>query len=169
MVNAAVPLDVTVTGSVALEPTATFPKLTAVGLIVHCGTRGVWAVPTVNVAICITHGPGEVNGAVALLLPAVVTTLSSAIFPSGFVMIRDVNPLPAAPVVVATVSAPKISSFALLVVAAPLLALALFPAAPAVTSSAFTPRYSTTRTSGNAAARLNVTVTVLLPLLMFAA
>jgi hypothetical protein len=52
-----------------------------------------------KVTICITHGPALVNVAVALLLPAVVTTLSSAILPSG-VMIREVNPLPAAPVVV---------------------------------------------------------------------
>ena len=65
-----------------------------------------------NVAICMTQGPAPVSVAVALLLPAVVTTLSSAISPSGEVMIRDVNPLPAAFVVVATVLAPKINSFA---------------------------------------------------------
>ena len=88
-----------------------------------------------NVTICITHGPEPVNVAVALLLPAVVTTLSSARSPSGVVMIRDVNPLPAAAVPVATMFAPKINSFALVVVAAPLFALALLPLAPAVTSS----------------------------------
>ena len=54
--------------------------------------------------------------AVALLLPAVVTTLASAISPSGTGIIRDVNPLPAALVKVATISAPKISSFATVVV-----------------------------------------------------
>jgi hypothetical protein len=42
-----------------------------------------------------THGPEEVNVAVALLLPAAVATLSSAMSPSD-VIIRDVNPLPAA-------------------------------------------------------------------------
>jgi hypothetical protein len=116
-----------------------------------------------NVAICMTHGPAPVNVAVALLLPAVVTSLSSAISPSGDVMIRDVNPLPAAPVDVDTMSAPKINSFALVVVAAPLFAAALLPLAPAVTSKVVTPRYSRMRTSGNAAAWLNVTVTVLFP------
>jgi hypothetical protein len=54
-----------------------------------------------NATICITHAP-ELNVAVALLLPAVVTTLSSAISPSGVVMIREVKPLPAALVTVDT-------------------------------------------------------------------
>ena len=51
----------------------------------------------------------------------------------------------------------------LVVVAAPLLALVPLPLAPAVTSNVVTPRYSRIRTSGYAAAWLNVTVTVLLP------
>src|SRR5271163_3737181 len=100
-----------------------------------------------KVAICMTQGPAEVNVAVALLLPAVVTTLSSAISPSGVVMIC-VNPLPADPVVVNTVFAPKINSLELVVVVAPLLEVALLPLAPAVTSSVVTPRYSRMRTSG---------------------
>jgi hypothetical protein len=116
-----------------------------------------------------TQGPEEVNVAVALLLPTVVTTLSSARSPSGEVMIRAVNPLPAVLFVVATMFAPKINSLALVVVAAPLFALVLLPLAPAVTSSVVTPRYSRMRTSGYAAAWLNVTVTVLLPLAMLAA
>jgi hypothetical protein len=101
-----------------------------------------------NVTICMIHGPEEVNVAVALLLPAVVTILSSARSLSGVVMMRDVNPLPAAPVSVATMPAPKINSLALVVVAAPLFAAVLLPLAPAVTSSAVTPRYSRMRTSG---------------------
>jgi hypothetical protein len=121
-----------------------------------------------KVTICITQGPAPLNVAVALLLAAVVTTLSSAISPSE-VMIREVNPLPAAPVVVNTVFAPKISSLALVVVAEPLLALVPLPLAPAVTSSVVTPRYSSIRTSGYTAAWLNVTVTVLPPPLMLAA
>jgi hypothetical protein len=115
-----------------------------------------------------TQGPAEVTEAVALLLPAAVTTLSSARSESGEVMIRDVNPVPAFEAV-ATVSAPKISSFAAVVVAAPLFAVPLFPLAPAVTSSVLTPRYSRMRMSGYAAAWLNVTVTVLLPPTMLAA
>jgi hypothetical protein len=79
------------------------------------------------------------------------------------VITRDVNPLPAAPVVVATVFAPKINSLALVVVAKPLLDVALFPLAPAVTSTAVTPRYSRIRMSGETAGWLNVTVTVLFP------
>ena len=110
-----------------------------------------------------TQGPEEVNVAVALLLPAVVTTLSSAMSPFGLVMIRCVNPLPAAPVDVATVFAPKINSLALVVVADPLFAAVPLPLAPAVTSTAVTPRYSRMRTSGYTAGWLNVTVTVLLP------
>jgi hypothetical protein len=115
-------------------------------------TVGTGPVADENVTICITHGPTPVNVAVALLLPAVVTTLSSAISPSGEVMIREVNPLPAAPVSVDTMFAPKINSFALVVVAAPLFELVLLPTAPAVTSSVVTPRYSRMRTSGSAAA-----------------
>ena len=67
-------------------------------------------------------------------------------------MIRAVYPLPAAPFPVDTVFAPKISSFATRVVAAPLLAAVPLPLAPAVTSTVLTPRYSRIRTSGNAAA-----------------
>jgi hypothetical protein len=122
-----------------------------------------------NVTICITHGPDEVRVAVALLLPVTLTTLSSAVSPSGAVITRDVNPLPAAPVVVEIVFAPKISSLATFVVAAPLFDVALFPLAPAVTSTALTPLYSRTRTSGNAAAWLKVTVTMFAPLTTFGA
>src|SRR5580700_6700593 len=105
-----------------------------------------------NVAICITQGPEPSSVAVALLLPAVVTTLSSAISPSGDVIIRDVNPLPADSVVVATMSAPKINSFVLVVVAEPLFAAEPLPLAPALASSVVTPRYSRIRRSGPAAA-----------------
>jgi hypothetical protein len=132
-------------------------------------TVGVGPVAAENVTICITQGPDDVSVAVALLLPAAVTILSSAMSASKGVMIRDVNPLPAAAVDVATMFAPKINSLATLVVAEPLFAVALFPLAPAVTSTAFTPRYSSIRTSGNAAAALNVTVTVLVPPAMLAA
>ena len=116
-----------------------------------------------------TQAPEGLNVAVALLLPVVVTTLSSARSLSGVVMIRAVYPLPAAAFPVDTVFAPKINSFATRVVAAPLLAAVPLPLAPAVTSTVLTPRYSRIRTSGNAADWLNVTVTVLLPALMFAA
>src|SRR5260370_27938971 len=122
-----------------------------------------------KVTICMTQGPAHSNVADALLLPAVVTTLSSAMSPSGEEIIRDVNPVPALPVKVATMFAPKINSLALVVVAAPLLDVALFPLAPTFASSVVTPRYSRIRTSGKAAAWLNVTVTVLLPPTMFAA
>jgi hypothetical protein len=132
-------------------------------------TVGTGPVAAENVTICMTHGPASVNVAVALLLPTVVTSLSSALSPFGVVMIRDVNPVPAAFVSVATVAAPKINSFALVVVAAPLFAAVLFPLAPDVTSSVVTPRYSKIRTSGKAAAWLNVTVTVLFPPTMPAA
>jgi len=168
---AAVPPNVTVAPAakfvpviVTAVPPAADPLFGATLLTVGAGPE-----TAEKVAICMTHGPAAVNVAVALLLPAVVTTLSSAMSPSGEVMIRDVNPLPAAPVSVATMFAPKINSLALVVVAEPLLAAVLFPLAPTVTSSVVTPRYSRMRTSGYAAAWLNVTVTVLLPPAMFAA
>jgi hypothetical protein len=126
-------------------------------------TAGAGPETAENVAICMTQGPETVNVAFALLLPAVVTILSSARSLSGEVMIRAVNPLPAVLFPVAIVFAPKTNSFAFVVVAAPLFAAALLPLAPAVTSRVVTPRYSRTRTSGNAAAWLNVTVTVLSP------
>jgi hypothetical protein len=122
-----------------------------------------------NVAICITHGPVDPSVAVALLLPAIVTSLSSARSLSGEVMIRDVKPVPAVLFVVNIVFAPKINSLATVVVADPLLAAVAVPLAPAVTSSVVTPRYSRIRMSGYAAAWLNVTVTVFAPPTMFAA
>ena len=141
---AAAPLSVTVQLSL---PTPVIEALLQISpLNVGAGAAGETAE---KVAICMTQGPAEVNVAVALLLPAVVSILSSAISPSGDVTIRDVNPLPAAPVDVCTVLAPKIGSLVLVVVVvAPLLALVLFPLAAAVTSSAVTPRYSRMRTSG---------------------
>ena len=81
----------------------------------------------------------------------------------------DPGAVKAVPVVVPE---PKISSFAEVVVAPPLLALAPLPAAAAVTSSGLVgsnPLYSRMRTSGYAAAWLNVTVTVLPPAAMFLA
>jgi hypothetical protein len=132
-------------------------------------TVGAGPSTAAKAAICITHGPAEFSVAVAALLPADVAISSSARSLSGEVTIRDVNPVPAAFVVVVIVSAAKISSFALVVVAAPLLALALLPLAPAVTSSVVTPLYSRIRTSGYVAAWLNVTVTVFAPAATFGA
>ncbi len=168
IVTAVVPVETKVIGKVEVEPTVTLPKLKLAGLAVNCDAAPE-AAPLENVAICITQRPALLNGAVALLLPVAVATLSSAISPSGEVMTREVNPLPGPAVIVDTVFAPKISSLAILVVAAPLLALELFPLAPAVISSVDTPRYSRTRISGATADWLNVTVTVLLPAAIFGA
>ena len=79
-----------------------------------------------------TQGAAEVKVTVALLLPVVLTTWSSPIFSSGLVMMGEVNPLPAAPVRVKTLPAPKINSLAAVVVAVPLLAVALPPHACAL-------------------------------------
>ena len=112
-------------------------------------------------AICMTQlrVPAE-TAAVALIGPMADVTRSSAMSESGVVMMRDVKPVPAALVVVLTQSAPKISSFAAVVVTDPLLAVAAVPLAPAVRSRVDTPEYSRMRTSGNVTAALNVTVTV---------
>jgi len=56
---------------------------------------------------------------------------------SGLVMIREMNPLPAAVNLAMVVPAPKINSFAAEVVTAPLLAVVPLPAAPAALSSGF--------------------------------
>jgi hypothetical protein len=91
---------------------------------------------------------------------------SSAISPSGTVSKRDVKPVPAPLVEVLTILAPKIRSFAFVVVAEPLLLLALLPELPAVTSTGLfrsTPLYSSMRMSGKAAARENVTTTLFDP------
>src|SRR6201997_3250784 len=110
---AAVPPNVTVAPAtkfvpviVTAVPPAVDPLLGATLLTVGTGPD-----TAEHPAISMTQGPDLVTLAVALLLPAVVTTLSSAISPFGEVMMRDVNPLPAAPVKVATMFAPKISSF----------------------------------------------------------
>src|SRR5260370_19729036 len=85
-------------------------------------------------------------------MPCCVPPRSSGLSPAE-VIIRDVNPLPAPFTTVATVAAPKINSVAVVVVAAPLFAVLLFPLAPAVTSTALTPWYSRIRTSGDCADR----------------
>jgi hypothetical protein len=86
---------------------------------------------------------------------------------------RVVKPDPGAvKAVPLVVPAPKISSLAEVVVAAPLLAVVPLPPAAAVTSRGLAvsrPLYSRMRTSGTAAAALNVTVTVLGPATMFLA
>lgn len=124
-----------------------------------------------NVAICITQSADDVV-AVALLLPATVVDLSSAISASGVVIMRVVNPLPGAVKCDPVVPAPKINSLAAVVVADPLLAAVPVPNAPTATSKGLAvsiPLYSKILTSGNVAAPLNVTVTVLLPAAMFLA
>ena len=103
------------------------------------------SVTYLNVTICITHGPDAVSVAVALLLPAVVTPCPRP-DPRPGVMILDVNPLPAAAFPVATVFAPKINSFALVVVAEPLFGTHCYRSPRP--SSVVTPRYSRIRMSG---------------------
>ena len=79
-------------------------------------------------------------------------------------MIRLVNPEPAPVVCRPTMLAPTISSLAEVVVALPLLLGLPLPKAAAVTSRGLVglrPLYSRMRTSGKAAAALNLTVTVL--------
>ena len=109
---AGVPPNVTVAPATKFVPVIVTAVPPAVGPLLGETPLTVGAGPgeKENVTICMTQGPAELRVAVALLLPAVVTILSSAISPSGAVMIRDVNPLPAAVVVVATMSAPKINS-----------------------------------------------------------
>ena len=63
-------------------------------------TVGAGPVTAEKVTICMTQGPEEFSVAVALLLPVVVTILSSARSLSGEVTILDVKPVPAAFVVV---------------------------------------------------------------------
>src|SRR5689334_10333797 len=83
--------------------------------------------------------------------------------PSGDVITRLVNDVPAPLVLVATRFAPTIRSFALVVVAAPLLGDVLEPFAAATTSTGLLvaiPLYSAIRTSGNGTPPAKATVTV---------
>lgn len=76
------------------------------------------------------------------------------------------------PVPPCTVSAAKISSFGAVVVAGPLSAVALAPAAATLWSTGFegsAPAYSKMRSSGKLATALSFTVTALLPPEMFLA
>jgi|ERR1035438_3321060 hypothetical protein len=86
--------------------------------------------------------------------------------PSGVVISRPVKPLPAPVVLVWTRFAPKIRSVELVVVAEPLLLLALLPELAAVTSTGLlgsAPLYSIMRMSGFVAALAKVTVTLFVP------
>lgn len=95
IVTADVPVEVSVTGRVEVDPTVTLPKARLAGLTVNCEIAGESGMAVgENVAICMTQLPLEESVPVALLLPVAVTILSSAISPS-WVMRRDVNPLPA--------------------------------------------------------------------------
>src|SRR5215470_8891236 len=84
----------------------------------------------------------------------------------SWLMIRLLNDAPAAENSPAVVPAPKISSFAAVVVTVPLFADVLLPDAEAPTSKGLTgsrPLYSSARTSTNDVDALRVTVTVLAP------
>src|SRR6266478_4014070 len=86
--------------------------------------------------------------------------------PSGAVIARLVKPEPGPDVNVDTMFAPTIRSLALVVVTEALVLVAELPDAAAETSSGLVvsiPEYSRIRMSGNAAAALNFTVTVLVP------
>jgi hypothetical protein len=83
---------------VTAVPPAVDPLLGETLLTVGVGPEGA----AEKVTICMTQGPEPLSVAVAVLLPAAVTILSSAISPSGVVMTREVKPLPAAVVVVDT-------------------------------------------------------------------
>jgi hypothetical protein len=83
-----------------------------------------------KVSICMIQPPLEVKGAAALYVPARLTVSSSAISPSLLVMMRETNPGPGPVVTLVIVLAPNISSSLALVVALPLLASVLVPAAP---------------------------------------
>src|SRR5215471_18321824 len=86
--------------------------------------------------------------------------------PSGDVITRDVYPAPGPDTCAVTVFAPTSRSPAVVVVQAPLSLVRALPEAPTPPSSGLTgssPRYSATRTSGELAVPLNVTVTVFEP------
>src|SRR5580704_16733452 len=86
--------------------------------------------------------------------------------PSGDVVIRLVNPLPALVVKVPTMFAANRRSVGLVVVTDPLLLVVLLPLVPVVASTGLfgsAPLYSTIRISGYCAATENVTTTVFAP------
>jgi hypothetical protein len=77
---AAVPPNVTVAPTAKFVPVIVTEVPPAVDPLVGATLLKAGAGPdtVANVAICITHGPAPLNVAVAVLLPAVVTVLSSA-------------------------------------------------------------------------------------------
>src|SRR6185369_9032885 len=94
---------------VTTVPPAVVPETGDIELIV--GTGAVPPCPAaLNVATCITHFVLVDMGAEALLFPMLPTTRSSAMSPSGEVMILEVNPVPAAVNRPAVIPAPKINS-----------------------------------------------------------
>src|SRR6187401_516499 len=71
-----------------------------------------------NAAICMTHAPALPSVAVAVYEPVASTTRSSAMSPFGLVIPRDVKPVPAAVVHVATLFPATSRSRAFVVVTA---------------------------------------------------
>jgi len=100
----------------------------------------------------------------------VLLTILSSEIPPNALMIRLLNPLPAAVNTELGFPAPTINSLAAVVVPGPLFAVVPLPVAAALTSSGLvvsSPLYSSAFTFGKAALLLNFTVTVLLPAAIF--
>ena len=101
-----------------------------------------------------------------------MTIQSSAMLPSGLVIMREVKPAPGAVVLVFTSLAAKRRTLDAVVVSVPLLEVALEPDEPMAACNGLTgssPWYSRIRTSGKVAAAVKPTVTVLAPAPMFLA
>src|SRR4051812_8655250 len=100
------------------------------------GADGAGAAPAaLKATICITQAPPAERVAVARYDPLAVTSLSSAMSPSGEVMIRLVKPVPAADVKVKTVFAATSRSLAFAVLIVPLSVVVAVPDAPPATSN----------------------------------
>jgi len=121
------------------------------------------------VIICTIQGPEPVNIAVALLLPSVVTFLSSARSPSGETMMCAVNPLPVALFDLTASFASKINSLAHVVVSRRRLQPPCSRLPCRQIQRRHTPRDSRIPTPGNAAAWLSVTITILFAVAMLLA
>src|SRR3954462_13998674 len=154
-----------------------------VGGVGGCVSGGGGEAPAaLNATICITQPPDDANCAEAVYVPGEATTQSSAMSPSGLVIMRLIHAGPGPLVRVCTMLAATRRSWALVVVADGVALVALEPVPAAVASTGLPPApfpvsrrgrtanlpaatllYSRMRRSTNCAAASNRTVTVFPP------
>lgn len=164
------------TSSLADAATVVIPVIVVpfVGAVIETlgGLTSGGSIVALKATSCMTQEPLPASEAVALYEPTAETMRSWAMLPSGLVIMREVKPVPAPFVVVATSLPATSRTLATVVVRVPVLEVPPEPEAPTPPATGLTgsrPRYSRIRTSGKLAAGEKCTVTVLAPARMFLA